>query len=100
MPKQLTHRSFEPYLSTNFFIHYSEDGVYEAELVSIDTIGKEPKKSEQRWSFSLVFHVKDIEKYLTQRIYRLDHPKMGNLEVFLVPLGPDEQGTRYEAVFT
>jgi hypothetical protein len=36
---------------------------------------------------------------LPQRIYRLEHRELGVLEVFLVPIGSDERGTRYEAVF-
>lgn len=100
MPRQLTHNAFKPYLNTIFVIQYSDNGTYDAELISVDTLGKEPKDPEQRWSFSLVFHVKDKEKYLSQRIYTLDHPELGSLDVFLVPLGPDQQGTRYEAVFT
>ena len=35
-----------------------------------------------------------------QRIYALEHARMGTLEIFLVPTGPDEDGMRYEAVFT
>jgi hypothetical protein len=37
---------------------------------------------------------------LPQRIYRLEHAVMGPLEIFLVPIGPDAEGMRYQAVFT
>jgi SAM-dependent methyltransferase len=30
----------------------------------------------------------------------LDHPELGRVEIFLVPIGPDAQGMRYEAIFT
>jgi uncharacterized protein DUF6916 len=37
---------------------------------------------------------------LAQRIYELDHPSLGRLELFLVPIGPGPDGReRYEAVF-
>ena len=37
---------------------------------------------------------------LEQRIYALDHPILGELELFLVPVGLDPDGSvRYEAVF-
>ena len=37
---------------------------------------------------------------LEQRIYRLLHPVLGELEIFLVPIGPGADGRlRYEAVF-
>jgi hypothetical protein len=33
------------------------------------------------------------------RIFGVEHDRMGRLEIFLVPLGPDDVGQRYEAVF-
>lgn len=36
---------------------------------------------------------------LPQATYALVHPRLGRIEVFLVPLGQDAQGTRYEATF-
>ncbi len=37
---------------------------------------------------------------LAQRIHKLASPEVGVLELFLVPLGPDADGARYEAVFS
>jgi hypothetical protein len=34
-----------------------------------------------------------------QGVYEVHHPRLGSLEIFLVPLGPDHRGQRYEAVF-
>jgi hypothetical protein len=34
-----------------------------------------------------------------QQIYQVEHPTLGSFELFLVPVGPDEQGMCYEAVF-
>jgi hypothetical protein len=34
-----------------------------------------------------------------QGIYRLSHPMMGDLELFLVPVGASDAGVTYEAVF-
>jgi hypothetical protein len=36
---------------------------------------------------------------LPQRIYRLSHPVMGTMEIFLVPIGATQEATEYEAVF-
>lgn len=50
-------------------------------------------------AFSLVFRTaRDVR--VPQRIYRLEHPALGTFELFLVPIGPDAEGMRYEAVFT
>lgn len=36
---------------------------------------------------------------LPQAIYPLRHPRLGLIELFLVPVGQDAQATRYEALF-
>jgi hypothetical protein len=38
--------------------------------------------------------------FLPQAIYPLEHPQMGRLEIFLVPLGPRDGGNLYESIFT
>lgn len=38
--------------------------------------------------------------FLQQGMYPLEHPSLGKLEIFLVPLGPVDAGNSYEAVFT
>lgn len=53
---------------------------------------------EQRQQFSLVFRG-PVEPVLTQGTHGLVHTELGNLELFLVPLGPDADGMRYEAAF-
>jgi hypothetical protein len=52
----------------------------------------------RREPFSLVFRG-PRSPYARQGIYRLEHAGLGSLELFLVPLGPDAAGMRYEAVF-
>jgi hypothetical protein len=38
--------------------------------------------------------------YAPQGTHRLEHDQLGTLDLFLVPLGPDAAGMRYEAIFT
>lgn len=59
-----------------------------------------------RRPFSVLFHG-PIEPVLPQRVYRLEHDDLGQLELFIVPVGPTEPSgpgarptaMRYEAVF-
>lgn len=55
-----------------------------------------------RVPFSLIFRHSLLPQnaYLPQQIYHLEHPTLGTLDLFLVPLGPDSEGMRYEAIFT
>jgi uncharacterized protein DUF6916 len=52
----------------------------------------------RREPFSLVF-LGPAAPILPQRIYALESEAMGRLEIFLVPIGADARGVRYEAVF-
>lgn len=52
-----------------------------------------------RQPFSLLFHARP-EVLVAQQICRLLHSQLGEFPLFLVPLGPDERGMRYEAVFS
>jgi hypothetical protein len=100
MLEQLSHQDFIPHLNTIFTIHYGENETFQAELAEVSTLGDEPKNAAQRWSFALVFQVAGNEQYLVQQIYPVSHPILGQMEVFIVPLGPDGDYMRYEIVFT
>lgn len=50
-------------------------------------------------NYSLVFRCAVRDRFAPQATYRLEQARLGSLDVFLVPLGPDAQGMRYEAVF-
>jgi len=58
-----------------------------------------PVRAGGRRPFSLIFRSPPAAP-LPQRIYRLQHEELGPLDLFLVPIGPDEAGMCYEAVFT
>ena len=37
---------------------------------------------------------------LPQRMYRLNHERLGEFDLFIVPVEADDEGVRYEAVFS
>lgn len=51
-----------------------------------------------RTQFSLLF-IGGPTPPLAQGVQELSHPTLGELSLFLVPLGPTAAGQRYEAVF-
>jgi hypothetical protein len=62
-------------------------------------LGRPLDPGDLRAPFSVVFRG-PMTPMLPQRIYRLAHDELGEFELFMVPLGPDREGLRYEAVFT
>ena len=67
-------------------------------LIEANALAAATAAPQGRAPFSLVFRgPRDVS--LEQRIHRLEHAELGVLELFLVPIGPDALGLRYEAVF-
>jgi hypothetical protein len=95
----LTVSHFEPHIGSNFRLH--ADDVLEVELVEADDVGGRSGVTPEgsRAPFSVVFPG-PRDPVLPQRIYRLEHDELGTLDLFLVPIGRDDSGVRYEAVFT
>ena len=52
----------------------------------------------EHYKYPLVFRG-PRDTLLPQRIYRFEHESIGDLDVFIVPIGPDDEGMLYEAVF-
>jgi hypothetical protein len=66
-------------------------------LASVDAL---PAASDGgRAPFSLEF-VDATPDHVPQQIVALEHPEVGAFELFVVPLGPDARGMRYQAIFT
>lgn len=102
MLDKLTSADFTPHLNQKFHIHLESSASLEVELIEVSPLGAAPQAGEtpeRRRHFSLIFRAAD-ETYLPQKIYRLENAEMGTLDLFLVPVGPDKHGMRFEAVFT
>lgn len=74
-------------------------GSLEARLIEATDLREVQGQGRRSRQFSLVWRGPPGAR-LDQRIYRVSHPALGQLEIFLVSLGPDAEGMRYEAVFT
>ena len=85
-----------------FRIHAAPRHIADIELIEVtdltDRAGAEVAKWE-RAPFSLVFRGPS-NLPLAQQTFRLEHSGIGAFDLFLVPLGPDAKGMRYEAIFT
>ena len=97
--EQLTAGDFRPYLNTTFTIRLEGLDPSPLDLVKVAESGPKPWP-EARQPFALHFLGPVSTQYLLQHIYALDHPTMGLLELFLVPLGPEQGRMRYEAVIS
>ena len=93
----LTHSDFAAHLNEPFRV-WTADATHEVLLVEANALAAEGAAPALRAPFSLVFRG-PRSAALVQQIHRLEHPALGVLELFLVPIGPDAFGLRYEAIF-
>src|SRR5256885_1499271 len=82
-----------PLLEEGFELVADEETRFEVELTQVTE--SEPPGAARRSQFAVVFSG-PADPTLPQRIYGLEHPKLGSFSLFLVPIAAG----RYEAVFT
>lgn len=98
MLDKLTKEYFEEHRNTPFRIRLANGQALELVLADIDLYGPNPASAPRPEPFSLIF-IGPPDRVLPQRIYPLEHDQLGTLEIFIVPIGPDHRGMRYEAAF-
>lgn len=99
MLDQLTVETFEPHVGTSFWVEFPNGGKVELRLTRAAKVMESEAARLPRHPFSLYF-IGPKSYLLEQQIYRVTHPEMEALEIFLVPVGADAQAYQYEAVFT
>jgi pimeloyl-ACP methyl ester carboxylesterase len=88
-----TAETFSGHLGDSFRVYPDDSSTLELELVSATELGDGSGRP-----FSIVFRgPKDA--LLPQRTYRMEHEKIGAFDIFIVPIGPDDEGLLYEAIF-
>lgn len=97
-PPELSLALFEPLLGQVFRIS-DGSGTLDATLIEATNLREAQGAGRLSRQFSLVWRG-PATAMIEQRIYTVSHPALPPLELFLVCLGPDAEGTRYEAVFT
>jgi hypothetical protein len=94
--------TFAPRLGETFRIRADAQTLLDLVLVEATDLsgpaGAGGAERRPRAPFSIVFRGPPAP-LLPQRIYGLEHDRLGAFDLFLVPIGPDAQGMRYEAVF-
>ena len=83
---------FEPFARQPLSLHDSPHAL------TVELVQRLQCPSPRAVPFSVVFRL-DPGIAGAQGVYRLDHPQLGPLDVFLVPIEPRDGQTRLEAVF-
>ncbi len=91
-----TLETFLPHVDSRFAL----DGPHEGVALTLESATPAGERAAaERAPFRLVFRGPS-EPLLPQSIYRLEHGGLGALEIFVVPVAQDADGTSYEAIFS
>lgn len=99
MLETLTLDHFTALVGETFRVQLGGDTQLDLVLSEVTALSAASAGSDKRNPFGLVFRDPG-RRVLPQSVYALEHPKLGRLEIFIVPIGPDASGMRYEAIFT
>jgi hypothetical protein len=94
----LTYDQFEPLVGSKFRLVANDAGT-DLTLVTVGRVMESQAARLKRGAFSLFF-IGPHEPLFEQAIYPFTHETLGQLEMFIVPVGHDAAGLLYEAVFT
>jgi hypothetical protein len=103
MAEEITYPKFAALEGESFEIQLMPGDTVTVTLASVSATGSRanpanPSSQEQGDSFSLVFHGPRTP-FLPQATYQFVHATTGTFSLFIVPIGPEGDHYRYEAVF-
>jgi hypothetical protein len=93
-----TEEEFRQHLNTPFRLQVNAPKPIDLTLVGVDSRPSDATEQQGMERFSVLF-LGPSEFLLPQSTYRLVHPEMGEFDVFLVAIGKEADGYRYEAVY-
>ena len=94
--QNLNLETFTENLQTKFQASAEDGPAVELEMVSAKDTGTDMEAGREQ--FAIVFRG-PLDAFLNQRMYRMEHPRMGVFDLFLVPIRRDQDGFYYEACF-
>ena len=102
--QELTLSLFEPHVGSSFQVLVHGQPALKMKLVEAEDLtvaGRWRDPAVRVQPFSLIFHG-PLSPIAPQSNYDLSHAQLGQLQIFLVPLGPDKKSRlnmQYQAVF-
>ena len=97
MLEKVSAANFSPLLNKKFKIYFDPSSPSIVELVEVIE-RKRDSEEVLRQPFSIIFS-SSKDNIWPQGMYTIDHHSLGKMEIFLVPIGPNDHGMCYEAVF-
>ena len=103
MLNMVTKDTFSGYLGQKFHVHVAA-AVLDMELVDVNelvaTVGRRSTKPSAQGPrpFSVLFQGPQ-DPLLPQATYKVEHEAVGTVDIFIVPIGPEQGVAMYEGIF-
>ncbi len=97
--EKLSKDDFSKCLNQKFLVHVADQEPLETELIEVSGMVAADDDPARRQPFSLVFRGPE-KAQLQQGVFHMENETLGEMDLFLVTIGPDKEGLRHEAVFT
>ena len=98
MTDAFTAERFLPHVGEVFQVVAGQGQEVQVLLSEVSRLPSEGDRRRSRTPFSLVFHAPAGTR-LEQQVYRIEKPGMEPFECFVVPIGPDQHGMRFEVIY-
>ena len=98
MSDMQTEAEYSRNLNTKFRLLVDAPQPIDLTLIEVAPRKVEAHEEQGMERFSAIF-MGPKEIFLPQQMYRVTHPEMGEFDIFLVALGQEPEGFRYEAVY-
>lgn len=95
---QLVYEDFADKVGQVFAMTFDDAPAIALTLTDAELLHTRQSPQGARPPYSLIFLAED-ERILPQKLYRLEQEALGEIAIFLVPVGKDARGVRYQAVF-
>ena len=98
MLDRLTHDDFAGRVGERFTLAASSGDTIDLTLAEARKL-PHGAEADRREPFSLIFNG-PLSPYAPQGTWHVEHADIGALDIFLVPIGPEGEAMRYEAIFS
>ena len=98
MSARPTEEDFRKHEGTKFRVLVEAPTPFELELTQVLSYNPQPNEQQNMERFSLRF-AGPGDVMLRQGTYPFAHPELGELQLFIVPIGRNEHSFKYEVIF-
>jgi hypothetical protein len=95
MTQELRREDFELFIGQRMLARIDAE-TFELEVGAVAPIANPSPRQHPPFALTMLDRSR---RPVRQGIYRLTHPSLGEIDIFLVPIGPKDGAMRFEAVF-